>query len=244
MTSIKSAIQFLLTLVIAAALVSCGGSANKSTGDTTKMADTAKKTDTTKKAMRPALAAPFDVVVVTHDVKDYSKWRPIFDADSANRKAAGMENVAVNRGIDNPNRIMIVLKISDMAKAKAFAADPKLKETMDKAGVTSKPEMAYFHVIRFNPQPKGSQLAVINHKVKDFDAWLKVFDGEDKANRAKEGFIEVALDRGIDDPNMVRVVFGVTDTAKAKAAIASKKPVMEKAGVIGKPSIEYYIRGE
>jgi len=32
--------------------------------------------------------------------------------------------------------------------------------------------------------------------------------------------------------------------AKAKAAVASKKPVMEKAGVIGKPSIEYYIRGE
>jgi hypothetical protein len=237
MTRIKSVLQFVPALVIAAALVSCGGSANKSTGDTTKMADT------TKKAMHTTLTAPFDVVIVTHDVKDYGKWRPIFDADSANRKAAGMENIAVNHGIDNPNHIMIALKVSDTAKAKAFAADPKLKETMDKGGVTSKPEMAYFHVIRFNPQPNGSQLAVIIHKVKDFDAWLKVFD-EDKANRAKDGLTDVALDRGIDDPNMVRVVFGVTDVAKAKAAIASKKPVMEKAGVIGKPSIEYYIRGE
>lgn len=237
MTRIKSVLQFVPALVIAAALVSCGGSAKKGTGDTTKMADT------TKKAMRTTLTAPFDVVIVTHDVKDYGKWRPIFDADSANRKAAGMENIAVNHGIDNPNHIMIALKISDTAKANAFAADPKLKETMDKAGVTSKPEMAYFHVIRFNPQPKGSQLAVITHKVKDFDAWLKVFD-EDKTDRAKEGFIDVALDRGIDDPNMVRVVFEFTDMAKAKAAIASKKPVMEKAGVIGKPSIEYYTRGE
>jgi hypothetical protein len=244
MTRIKSVLQFMPALVLAAALVSCGGSANKSSGDSTKMADTTKKTDTTKKAMGPALTAPFDVAVVTHDVKDYSRWRPVFDADSANRKAAGMENVAVNRGIDNPNHVMIVLKISDVAKAKAFGADPKLKETMDKAGVSSKPEMAYFHVLRFNPQPNGKQLVVVNHKVKDFDAWLKVFDGDDKANRAKEGFIDVALDRGIDDPNMVRVVFGITDTAKAKAAIASKKPLMEKAGVIGKPSIEYCTRGQ
>src|SRR5437868_5661893 len=128
MTRIKSVLQLLPALFIAAAFVSCGSSANKGAGDSTKMADT------TKKAMHPAMAAPFDVVEVTHDVKDYSKWRPIFNADSTNRKAAGLEDIVVGRGADNPNHILIVLKVSDMAKGKAFAADPKLKETMDKAG--------------------------------------------------------------------------------------------------------------
>ena len=246
MTRIKSILQLLPAFVIAATLVSCGGSANKSTGDTTKMADTTKKADTAKKAMRSAMTAPFDVVDIIHDVKDYSKWRPVFNADSVNRKAAGLEDLVVGRGADKPNRILIVLKVSDMAKGKAFAADPKLKETMDKGGVISKPERAYYHVIRANTESHEKQWVVINHKVKDFDAWLKVFDGEGKAKRAGEGLVDVVLARGVDDPNMVHIVFDVTDMAKAKAAMFSdeKKKLMESAGVIGKPSIEFYTSAE
>jgi len=246
MTRIKSALQLLPALVLAAVLVACGGSATKSAGDTTKMADTTKKADTSKKAMHPAMAVPFDVVEVIHDVKDYSKWRPIFNADSTNRKAAGMEDIVVGRSDDKPNHILIVLKVSDMAKGKAFAADPKLKETMDKAGVVSKPEMTYFKVIRVNTESHEKQWVVVTHKVKDFDAWLKVYDGEGKDKRASEGLVDVALSRGIDDANLVQLVFDITDMAKAKAAITSdeKKKLMESAGVVGKPSIEFYTTGE
>jgi hypothetical protein len=236
MTRIKSVLQLLPALVIAAILVSCGGSASKSTGDTTKMADTTKKADTAKAAMHSALTPPFDMVEVVHDVKDYSKWRPFFNTDSTNRKAAGLMDLVVGRGADNPNHM----------KGKAFAADPKLKETMDKAGVVSKPEMTYFHVLRVNTESNQKQWVVVTHKVKDYDAWLKVYDGEGKDKRASEGMIDVALSRGIDDPNLVQLVFDITDMAKAKAAITSdeKKKLMESAGVIGKPSIEFYTTGE
>jgi len=246
MTRIKSVLQFLPALLIAAVLVSCGGSATKSTSDSTKMADTTKKADTTKAAMHSALTPPFDMVEVTHDVKDYSKWRPFFNTDSTNRKAAGLMDLVVGRGADNPNHISIFFKVSDMAKGKAFAADPKLKETMDKAGVISKPEMTYFKVIRVNTESKEKQWVVVTHKVKDFDAWVKVYDGEGKEKRASEGMIDVALSRGIDDPNLVQLVFDITDMAKAKASITSdeKKKLMESAGVIGKPSIEFYTTGE
>ena len=227
----------MLAIVIATAFLSCGGSGTKKAGDST-----ASGSDTTKKtAMQAAPATPFDVVDVIHSVKDYAAWRPVFDADSVNRKAAGMQTVAVGRDADDANRILIALQISDMAKAKAFAADPKLKAAMDKGGVTGKPDMQYYHIIRLTGSA-AEHWVVVNHKVKDFNAWLKVFDGEGAAKRASEGLVDRALGRGIDDSTMVHLVFGVTDMAKAKAAIFSddKKKLMESAGVIGKPDIHFY----
>jgi hypothetical protein len=238
MRKLKSFLHIMPAIIIATALVSCGGSASKKSGDSAASAGS----DTTKKAaMTAAAATPFDVVDVIHTVKDYAKWRPVFDADSANRKAAGMQDLAVGRDADDANRLLLAFKISDMAKAKAFAADPKLKAAMDKGGVNSKPEMTYYHIIRMIGSP-AKQWVVVNHKVKDFNAWLKVFDGEGAAKRASEGLVDRALGRGIDDTTMVHLVFGVTDMAKAKAAMSSddKKKLMESAGVIGKPDIRFY----
>jgi hypothetical protein len=237
MTKIKSVLQLMLAIVISSAFFSCGGSANKSTGDTTKHDSTASA-----KPVAPALAAPFDVLEVTHNVKDYAKWRPVFDADSPNRKAAGLETIVVGRGVDSADRIIIVQKLSDVAKAKAFAADPKLKDAMAKGGVMSKPDVEYFHVIRFNGNSHEKQWVIVTHKVKDFDAWLKVYDGEGIATRASQGMVDVVLARGIDDPNLVQVGFDITDMAKAKAAILSedKKKLMMSAGVMGVPVIQFY----
>ena len=238
MGKLKSVLQMMLAVLIATAFFSCGGSSTKTTGDTTAKTST----DTTKMAAQPAAATtPFDVVDVIHTVKDYDKWRPGFDADSVNRKAAGGQDLAVGRNIDNPNSILVAVKVTDMAKAKAFMADPKLKAAMDKGGVIGKPDIQYYHIIRMTGSP-AKQFVVVNHKVKDFNAWLKVFDAEGAAKRASEGFTDRALGRGIDDTTMVHMVFGITDMAKAKAAIYSedKKKLMESAGVIGKPDIRFY----
>ena len=83
---------------------------------------------------------------------------------------------------------------------------------------------------------------MITHKVKDFDAWLKVYDGEGMATRAAEGMVDRVIARGVDDPNMVHIVFAITDMTKAKAAITSeaKKKIMMSAGVDGPPTIEFY----
>jgi len=239
MRKFKSILKTVPAIIIVTTLLSCGGSATKKSGDSaaTSSADSSKKT-----TMSAAAAAPFDVVDITHTVKDYAKWRPVFDADSVNRKAAGIQDLAVGRDADRTDRILVALKISDIAKAKSMATDPKLKETMDKAGVISKPDFGYYHIIRFSGGPNSVQWVVVNHKVKDFDAWLKVYDNEGAAKRASEGLVDRALGRGIDDPNLVHIVFTVTDLAKAKAAIASdeKKKLMTSAGVIGKLDIRFY----
>jgi len=46
----------------------------------------------------------------------------------------------------------------------------------------------------------------------------------------------------VDDPNLVYVVFEVTDITKAKARLANPalKKIMVDAGVVGTPTITFY----
>jgi hypothetical protein len=189
---------------------------------------------------------PFDVVEISHVVKDYSKWKAVFDTDSAARKESGMEFITIGRKNDHPNDLVIALKIADVQKAKAFSADPKLKKTMEKGGVISKPDITFYHVVRFNPKSNEKQWVLISHKVKDFDAWLKVFDAEGPATRESFGLKDVVLARGIDDPNLVHIVFDIKDMAKAKARMNAPelKKLMTDAGVEGAPKISFYTTAE
>ena len=240
----KFFLKLMLTICLATALSSCGSNADKKE----EPAKTADTTATTAPAAAPVPAAftPFDVVEITHTVKDYSKWRPLFNADSTARKASGLEDLVVGRGLEKNNNIMVVLKASDVQKAKAFGADPRLKAAMDKAGVISKPDVELFHVIRFNPDSKEKDWVVITHKVKDFSAWVKVFDAEGTATRATFGLVDVALARGIDDSTQVHIVFDIKDMAKAKARMndPALKKLMTDAGVVGAPKIEFYSTAE
>lgn len=170
------------------ALVACNNAGDKTTPSTTDSSSAMPATAAVEPAV-PKLAAPFDIVEINHAVKDYDKWRPAFNSDSTARKASGLEDIVVGRSVDNPNSLLVTLKVSDMEKAKAFAADPRLKDVMEKNGVISKSDINYFHVIRVNPDSKENQWVQITHKVKDFDAWVKVFDAEGTATRASFGLV-------------------------------------------------------
>jgi len=203
-------------------------------------AATGPMTENAQPPAKPSL--PFNAAVIKHAVADYNKWKPFFDADSTNRNAAGMHAMGVARGIENPNEVVIPFMIDDVQKAKAFAADPKLKATMEKAGVTSAPSIKFIKVLRMSDAiQKPSDFAEITHQVTDFDAWLKVYDAEGPETRAKDGLEDGVLAQGIDDPNLVYLVFKITDLAKAKAAMANPErlKIMQDAGVISKPEIYY-----
>ncbi len=238
---IKTVLKPMLPLMLAAVLFSCNNGETKEEPKAGDSTSTVKPPDAV-----PAAFIPFNVLEMDHVVKDYSKWKPLFDSDSTNRKASGLENIVVGRNMDNANDIHIVLMTADIAKAKAFGDDPKLKETMTRGGVISKPEASFWHIIKYNPEPNEKQWVEITHKVKDFAAWLKVYDGEGSATRASNGLLDVALGRGVEDSNMVKIVFDISDMAKAKADISSdaKKKLMMDAGVIGVPKIVFYKRGE
>lgn len=233
----------LLSFGMMVLLFSCTGTKKE---EPTEVPVVPTDTAITMKAAPEPVFVPFDLAEIEHTVKDYDKWRPFFNADSSVRKSNGLEDIVVGRGIDKANNLVIAMKVNDLAKARAFSADPKLKEVMNKAGVTSKPAIGFFHVLRFDSKQDEKQWVLVTHKVKDFDAWLKVFDNEGSANRASQGLYDVVLARGIDDSSLVHLVFDIKDMARAKASLLSeeKKKLMMSAGVEGVPKIEFYSTAE
>jgi quinol monooxygenase YgiN len=224
-----------IALCVTTILLSCGNSSEATKEETPKAGDTTK--------IETTASASFNIMLIEHSVANYAKWKPGYDAHDSARKAYGITDGIVLRGNDDPNKLVLIEKITDVQQAKAFTGLPGLKDAMTKAGVTSKPAFSFYNVIRSDDAGTHTKDRVfITHRVKDFDSWVKVYDGEGKATRANEGMVDQLLARSIDDPNMLYIVFAVTDMAKAKAAIFSdaKKNLMTSAGVEGAPKIEFY----
>ncbi len=214
---------------------SCGSGGNEK--EENKAGDTTAATTVAAPAF-----TPFKIFMIEHHVKNFDKWRPVYLAHDSLRQAYGITKFVTGRGLDDSNMVFVLDKISDVQKAKEFAALPFLKDAMKNAGVTGQPAFSYFDVVRNDDTPidqKDRILMVI--KVKDFDAWLKVFDGE-KESRTANGMLDRGIGRGVDDSTMLYLAFVVTDLSKAKARIASPelKKIMTDSGVEGAPKVYYY----
>ena len=226
-----------LSAVMLLTFVSCNNNEPKETNTTN--ADTASSAKVTE----PAAFQPFTVTLIRHKVKDFDKWLPLYEANDSARKASGLTEIGLERGLDNSNEVTAVFKTDDLQKAKDFTNSPGLKEAMHKAGVIGAPTISYITVIRDDNSSieQKDRLSVVHH-VKDFDAWLKAFDSEGKETRAGYGLIDRGIAREVDDPNTVHILFAVSDMAKAKARSGSPelKKLMTDAGVDGPPTINFY----
>ncbi len=83
--------------------------------------------------------------IVQHTVSDYAKWKTVFDEHGATRKSRGSQGSQIMRGADNPNEICILIEWDDVQNARDFAQSDTLRKAMEKAGVTSQPEILYFN---------------------------------------------------------------------------------------------------
>ena len=237
----KKFITTQLAMALSLAMVLFAGN-TKSIGKSPQMDANSTEQTVTNENVPPddMMSLPFNVVVIRHTVADYNVWKPFFDADSTNRSAAGLHLLGLSRGIENQNEVEIPFMIEDVQKAKAFTSNPVLKDVMQKGGVTSAPSILFIKVIRMSETMKTpGDYAEVTLKIKDFDSWIKVFDGEGEAMRAKDGLQDGVLAQGIDDPQLVYLVFKITDLEKAKAAMTNpaRKKLMQKSGVMGEPEI-------
>ena len=179
---------------------------------------------------------PFKVFIIKHPVADYNAWKAVFMANDSMRRAQGIFVRAVGRGIDDPNIVIAIDSIADLQKAREYETSPEVLAAMTKSGVTAPPTLAFIDVIRNDATPiPQKERVIVAHRVKDFDTWLKVFDREGKATRAAHGIVDRGMGREVGDPNMIYLVFAITDMAKAKARMESEelKKLMTEAGVEG-----------
>lgn len=228
----------LLATSASLVLSSCGSGGEKKAEE--------PKKDTTSQATKeppppPMPVKPSNVVVIIHKVANYAKWKMAYDSHDSARQAAGLTNYVIGRGMTDSNNVLVALKMADLAKAKAFAASKDLAAKMKSAGVVGKPTIEYINVVMTDASVTQPMRLRVTHKVKDFDAWKKVFDSHKQA-RMDAGLVDRSVGYSMDDNHLVTVVFAVTDMAKAKAFTTSKdlKDKMKDAGVEGAPSFFWY----
>lgn len=86
-------------------------------------------------------------VIVTHEVKNYSEWRKVYDADEVNRSKANLHITGVYQSVNNPNIITLIGDAPNVETFTTFMSDPKLKEAMDKGGVIGMPDVKILNKI-------------------------------------------------------------------------------------------------
>ncbi len=82
-------------------------------------------------------------LIVRHRVADFAKWKPVFDDHRPAREAAELKDLHVWRNADDPSDVVLLFEAGDVAKAKAFAGSPDLKEKMQEAGVVGPPDIVF-----------------------------------------------------------------------------------------------------
>jgi len=81
------------------------------------------------------------VTTITHSVADFTAWKETYESAQEVRKNAEISDHLVLRSLSNENVITVLGTATSAAKFNEFMSNPDLKEIMEKAGVTSKPEV-------------------------------------------------------------------------------------------------------
>jgi len=227
-------------------LISCGGGGReeKSTTDTTTAkTDTSTATSTTPQPAASTISTtPQDMMVAMHKVKDFDKWKASFDAHDSMKNASGVHSYVVGRGLQDPNMVLVALKVDDMKKAKAFSTSPSLKKAMQEGGVVGTPTIKFMTMVFQDTGNISTDLRMrSSFSVKDWDKWQKSFDST-RALNEDNGLKVRAYGHETADNHKVTIVAAVTDSTKARAFFSSdelKKRRMA-SGVMGEPNRFFY----
>ena len=90
-------------------------------------------------------------VIVKYKVADYARWKPIFDADGANRQAGGSKGGQLFRSADDPNEVIMLFEW-DLEQARQFSQSEELRAKMQEAGVLGPPDFYFLEEIEQLPR--------------------------------------------------------------------------------------------
>lgn len=76
-----------------------------------------------------------------HKVRDFKTWKTVYDADQQTRADAGLTEKYLLRSEDDPNEIVLLYEVHDVARARAFGESADLGEKMREGGVVDKPDV-------------------------------------------------------------------------------------------------------
>jgi hypothetical protein len=82
-------------------------------------------------------------LTVHFKVKDFNVWHTSYNANEKNRASAGITNGRVFCSPDNPNDVVILQDVADVAKARTWYGSSEMKTMMEKSGVLGSPSIRF-----------------------------------------------------------------------------------------------------
>jgi heme-degrading monooxygenase HmoA len=77
--------------------------------------------------------------LIHHKVREFAIWNAGYDDHKPVRDHAGLKELHLLQGSEDPNEVVILFEADDLAKVCAFIASDDLKKTMARAGVVGAP---------------------------------------------------------------------------------------------------------
>lgn len=218
----------LLCTIVIVLFVSSSGMGQKNSSHRSDDPTTTFRSDTTPQFM---------IMTAWHRVSNFATWKASYEAHNPMRIANGLHSYVIGRGVKDSNMVLVAVKVDDMAKAKAFAKDPSLKQAMQEGGVIGTPTFSFSSMVFQDTTKVTSDIrSMTTLTVNNWDAWKRTFESR-KQVRMENGLMDRAYGYDPDDHRKVTVVMVVLDTAKAQAYWNSDMLRRQRSasGVVGVP---------
>ncbi|MDI3408141.1 hypothetical protein [Streptomyces cavernicola] len=83
-------------------------------------------------------------LLIRQKFADYAPWREAFDSLDEQRKALGLETVAVMRNMQDPSEAVVLFRFDDIERVKQHFPSPALEEAWRRGGVVEGSSEATF----------------------------------------------------------------------------------------------------
>ena len=78
-----------------------------------------------------------------HKVTNFTKWKRAYNAHLGARQLAGLTELHLLQGIDDPNEVVILFAADDFDKAKALTSSAEVRVIIQNSGVMGEPEFCF-----------------------------------------------------------------------------------------------------
>jgi hypothetical protein len=183
-------------------------------------------------------------VVFGHEVQDYDVWMQVHQDMDIVREEWGITDAYLMRGADEDSVVWMMMTAPGVAAARGFMVDPNLARVMETEGVEGEVYRAILasgYTNSLDPADFPNRI-IVQHEVRDFDAWKRVFDGH-TGSRQRAGVVDLYVSYPVGDTSDVHMMFGVIDESSLVDYMSSAplRAAMRLSGVIGEPRA-YFVR--
>jgi quinol monooxygenase YgiN len=175
---------------------------------------------------------------ITHHVDDFDAFMKAFEAESSERKDAGILEHYVHRSVDDEGLVCVYLTAVDRGRLERFLgkADPKALQPSVELLVPQEDRAS-----------KGVAVAAAlsSFDVESYDRWKAAFDANVETRR-RASVVGYAISRSAANPRRVVVYLQAESAPQLRAMFATNEltSVMKKAGVCSPPEVRILTRAE